>query len=68
MKFAILLAASALLASATTAAVPPHARAKPPAKTAAATKPDASQAVREFFQPSEVRSTGTLTVGGQPIA
>ena len=31
-------------------------------------KSDASQPLREFFHPSEVRSTGTVTVGGQPIA
>src|SRR5205085_2543074 len=64
----ILLAASALLASTASAAVPPHSKARPPAKTAAATKPDTTPPVREFFHPSEVRSTGTVTVGGQPIA
>ena len=68
MKSAILLAASALLAAGTTAAVPPHAKSKPLARTAAATKPDSTPPVREFFHPSEVRSSGTLTVGGQTIA
>jgi len=68
MKFPLLLVAMALLASAGSAAVPQRSKAKPPAKTAAATKPDAGPPVREFFHASEVRSTGTLTVAGQPIA
>lgn len=67
MKFPLLLAASALLASTANAAVPPHTKAKPPAKTAAATKLDTASPVRQFFKPSEVPSTGTLTVAGQPI-
>jgi carboxypeptidase C (cathepsin A) len=67
MKLPILLAA-ALVASAASAAVPPHSKAKPPAKTSAATKAEAAAPVREFFHPSETRSTGTVTVGGQPIA
>jgi carboxypeptidase C (cathepsin A) len=69
MKFPILLAAAALLApTSAPAAIAPHAKAqaKHPPKTA--TKADATQPVREFFHPSEVRSTGTATVGGQPIA
>jgi carboxypeptidase C (cathepsin A) len=66
MKFPLLLAALVLC----TAAVAPHAKpqAKHPPKTAAATKPEPAPPVREFFKPNEVRSTGTLTVGGQAIA
>jgi protein-disulfide isomerase len=71
MKFPILLAATTLLVSATApAAVTRHARvqAKHPPKTAAATKAEAAQPAKPFFHPGEVRSTGTLTVGGQPIS
>jgi len=71
MKFPFLLAATTLLFSATApAAVTRHAKvqAKHPPKTAAATKAEAAQPSKPFFHPSEVRSTGTLTVGGQPIA
>jgi carboxypeptidase C (cathepsin A) len=67
MKLPILLAAT-LAASAVSAAVPPHSKTKPPGKPSAAAKPDPAPPVREFFKPGEVRSTGTLTVGGQPIA
>ncbi len=66
MKLPILIAAL----FACTAAVAPHPKppAKHPPKTAAATKPEPTPPVREFFKPDEVRSTGTLTLGGQPIA
>jgi len=63
MKLPIAIAALFLCA----AAVPPH-KAKPPVKTAAAAKPDATPPVREFFHRSETRSTGSLTIGGQAIA
>jgi carboxypeptidase C (cathepsin A) len=71
MKFTIPLAVATLMVSTTApATITPHARpqAKHPPRTAAASKVDATRPVREFFHPSEVRSTGTLTVGGQPIA
>ena len=61
MKSLLLLAALALCTAAA-----PHA--KHPPKTARATKPEATPPVREFFKPDEVHSTGTLIVGGQPIA
>ena len=62
-----LLAAALLLC---TAAVAPHLKppAKHPPRTAAAAKPEPAPPVRQFFKPDEVRSTGTLTLGGQPIA
>ena len=75
MKFTFPLALATILLSATAPAAPtPAARhAKPPAKKplraeAAAKKADASQPVKEFFHPSEVRTAGSVTVGGQPIA
>ena len=64
MRLPLLLAALLLC----TAAVAPHSKAKPPAKTPAATKPEPAAPVRDLFQPSETRSTGTMTIGGQPIA
>jgi len=66
MKLPILIAALVLC----TAAAAPHAKqpAKHPPKAPAATKPEPTPPVREFFKPDEVRSTGTLTIGGQPIA
>jgi carboxypeptidase C (cathepsin A) len=72
MRLPILLAAAALIASASPAAVTRHSkpRATQPPKTegAAATKADTSQPAKPLFHPSEVRSAGTLTVGGQAIA
>ena len=67
MKYIPLLAATALVAS---AAVPAAAKpvAKHPPKTAVAKKIDEKQPAKEFFKPSEVRSSGTVIVGGQPIA
>jgi carboxypeptidase C (cathepsin A) len=67
MKSIALLAATALLASAA-AAAPAKPIVKHPPKTMAAKKPDEKQPVKEFFKPTEVRSTGTAIVGGQPIA
>jgi carboxypeptidase C (cathepsin A) len=70
MKTAIAIAA--LLASAAAGAAPvKHAHKTPPRAEGSATakQSDAAQpAKKEFFKPSEVRSTGTVTVGGQPIA
>jgi carboxypeptidase C (cathepsin A) len=70
MKFAILLAAAALIASVAPAAPSRHAKpqAKHAPKTAAATKAEANQPAKQYFHPSEVRSVGSVTVGGQPIA
>jgi carboxypeptidase C (cathepsin A) len=76
MKLALLLAAAAMIAPApalSAAATPAHhAKAKaarpPKAEGAADKKTDSSQPAKEFFKPSEVRSTGTVIVGGQPIA
>jgi carboxypeptidase C (cathepsin A) len=68
------LAALLLATSATAFAAPvahhPKARAAHPPKTegAAAEKPKAEQASKPFFQPTETRSTGSVTVAGQPIA
>ena len=71
MKFSAVIAATMLVASATApAAVPRHAKAqaKHPPKAEGATKAEANPAAKEFFHASEVRSTGSVTVGGQPIA
>jgi carboxypeptidase C (cathepsin A) len=58
--------------SALAAPITRHARThnSPPSRAegAAAAKPDTSQPRKEYFQPSEVRSTGSVIVGGQPIA
>jgi carboxypeptidase C (cathepsin A) len=64
MKYIALLAAIALAAS---AAAPAKPVARHPPKTAAAKKPDDKQPAKEFFKPGEVRSAGTVIVGGQPI-
>ena len=75
MKFTALLAATALIAAipapAVSAAPAQHtkARSKAAAKTPAKAKADkADSKTHSFFQPTEVRSAGTVTVGGQPIA
>src|SRR4051812_1013032 len=64
--------ALALLATSTltTAAERPPARktAHPPKAETAKKNDDSKPPVREFFHPSEVRSTGTVSVGGQPVA
>ena len=64
---AVLLATSA---AALVAPVPHHpkTRAAHPPKAEAARKADESQPAKPFFEPSETRSTGTVVVGGQPIA
>jgi carboxypeptidase C (cathepsin A) len=64
MKSALILGAMALVASTFVSAAPPR-RAKEPAKLAAA-KADTPR--KEYFHPTEVHSTGSVTVGGQPIA
>jgi carboxypeptidase C (cathepsin A) len=70
----LLLAAILLAAPSFALAAPvkhhPTTRPTHPPKTegAAEKKPAAKEPAKEFFKPSEVRSTGTVTVGGQPIA
>ena len=66
MKYIALLAATALVASAA-AAAPVRPLLKHPPKTAIAKKADEKQPAKEFFKPGEVRSSGTVIVGGQPI-
>jgi carboxypeptidase C (cathepsin A) len=66
MKYIALLAATALVASAA-AAAPTKPVLKHPPRTAAAKKADEKQPAKEFFKPSEVRSTGTVVVGGQSV-
>ena len=68
----LLLAAALLATSSSLLAAPvasrPHATHPPKAEASAAKKTDAKQPLKEFFKPGEVRSTGMVTVGGQPIA
>jgi carboxypeptidase C (cathepsin A) len=68
MKFPILLAAAALLATPAFAAPSPakHHAAKPPRSEAK--KGDSTQPAKQFFKPSEVRSVGSMIIGGRPIA
>jgi hypothetical protein len=74
MRYPILLAAAAALVSSSALAAPvshhakSHAAKPPKAEGAADKKAATAQPVKEFFKPSEVRSTGTVIVGGQPIA
>jgi carboxypeptidase C (cathepsin A) len=66
MKLPLLLAASALAF-----ALPAAAKTTPLARTPAkvtAKKATADKEPKIFFHPSETRSTGTVIVGGQPIA
>jgi carboxypeptidase C (cathepsin A) len=67
---ALVLTASVALAA--PQSVPRHAKAqatKPPkAEGTAPNKGDAIPPPKEFFRPSETRSSGTMTVGGQPLA
>lgn len=72
MKFPMLLATAALVAaSAAPAAVihssRPRAAHPPRTEASAARKPAEKPPAKEFFKPGEVRSAGTVIVGGQPI-
>jgi carboxypeptidase C (cathepsin A) len=67
MKYIALLAATGLVLSAAAPAIGKPIARHPP-KTAAAKSPGDKQPAKEFFHPSEVRSAGTVIVGGQPIA
>jgi carboxypeptidase C (cathepsin A) len=62
---ALLVSTSALAAPAPSRAAKPHATHPPRAE--GASKSEAGGQAKGFFKPSEVRSTGTLTVGGQAI-
>ncbi len=71
MKLPITLAAAAMIATSVGAApVPRHAKpaAKHPPRAEAADKANSASPARGFFHPSETRSTGSITIGGQPIA
>jgi carboxypeptidase C (cathepsin A) len=71
MKLTTLLAAAAVIASAASSApVARHVKTQPkhPPRAEAADKPAADRSARAFFHPGEVRSTGTVNVGGEPIA
>jgi carboxypeptidase C (cathepsin A) len=66
MRLPILLAAAAMIAAPALAA--PAARHPKPSRAEGAAKADTASPAKGFFHPSEVRSTGSVTVGGQPIA
>jgi len=70
MKLPLLLAAAAIVATSSGAAPPTRAKlqAKHPPRAEAATKADTATPAKGFFHPSETRSTGSVIVGGQPIA
>ena len=65
---ALLATSSATLTAAPPAAHHPKAKATHPPRTEGANKSELDQPSKPFFKPSETRSTGTVTVGGQPIA
>jgi carboxypeptidase C (cathepsin A) len=69
MKSPLLAAAAAALLLSTTAPAAP-ARSKAPPKTPAkvTAKADTAKPPQAFFHPAEVRSVGSVSVGGQPIA
>jgi carboxypeptidase C (cathepsin A) len=71
MRLPILIATAALAAtSAVAAPVSHHAKpaAKHPPRAEGAEKTDTANSARVFFRPSETHSSGSVTVGGQPIA
>jgi carboxypeptidase C (cathepsin A) len=71
MRLPLLIAAAALAATPAGAAPVSH-HAKPqikhPPRAEGANKSDSANPARGFFHPNEVRSTGSVTVGGQQIA
>ena len=70
MKFLLLLAAPALILSTVApAAFPRHVKrqAAHPPRTEAGSKAKPEQPAKALFHPGEVRSTGTVTLSGQPI-
>ena len=67
MKLPIPFAAAAMIVSPANAVTPTHqVKAKHPPRAEAANKAVSASAAHAFFHPSETRSTGTVTVGGQP--
>ena len=72
MKFPLFFATALLVASAASSApATTHAKVQtkhPPRTETSSKKADDKQPAKEFFKPSEVRSTGMVTVAGQPIA
>ncbi|MGE5563089.1 MAG: S10 family peptidase [Bacillota bacterium] len=64
MKFPLLAAAAAAFVISPALAAP----ARHPPKAEGTNKASPKTPAKEYFKPSEVRSTGTVTVGGQPIA
>jgi carboxypeptidase C (cathepsin A) len=67
MRLSLLLAAAAFVASTTAPAAPAKHPSRSPAKVEAKKPADEKKPEKEFFKPSEVRSAGTVIVGGQPI-
>ncbi|HWJ37604.1 MAG TPA: hypothetical protein VNR86_02435, partial [Sphingomicrobium sp.] len=63
-----LLAAPAFAAPPQTHEARPHATHPPRTEGSAAKKAESPQPAKEFFHPGETRSTGSVTVEGQPIA
>ena len=74
MKLKIGLALTAFIASTSLMAAPTAARhsksqaTHPPRTEGQTEKADAGSSAKPFFQPGEVRSTGSVTIGGQPIS
>jgi len=72
MKLPILLATAALIVSAVAPAAPhrskPHATHPPRTEASAAKTSAEAKTAKELFKPNEVRSAGTVLVGGQPVA
>jgi len=66
MKLPMILAAAAMIAPQALAA--PAARHSKPPRADSSAKADSPARAKAFFHPDEVRSTGTVTVGGQTIA
>src|SRR5947209_4922702 len=68
LPIALLIAASLAPTPSLAAERHPVRKATHPPKAEAASKSDTADRAKEYFHPSETRSTGTVTVGGQPIA
>ena len=67
LPIALLIAASLAPTPSLAAERHPVRKATHPPKAEAASKSDTADRAKEYFHPSETRSTGTVTVGGQPI-